>query len=295
LEPPRFFDPPAVAKPAAVAKPVVEKAKPAVVVQAKPTATAVGAKRLALTSASAVLRYPFDEEAGEESILLQQSAFDDLIEVGEMVSQDVIDLVRKLLFEEYRPALEKKLMSAVDLSTYRVATLEGLLESCSPDERLVQYRRLREKWGMKGLGIEVDFVSAAVTTGSHFSEVQLFPNDSTAVLLHIDSMPGLGHADYITRVLTPFLNFCLREDAREDDRHLHERNLIVGATRVEGVARQPTSGPHVNLCGFSSLLGLETALTMLKTHACEVSGVGALSRMRSVELTVDSYIEKLRS
>jgi hypothetical protein len=66
----------------------------------------------------------------------------------------------------------------------------------------------------------------------------------------------------------------------------------VGATRVEGVARQPTSGPHVNLCGFSSLLGLETALTMLKTHACEVSGVGALSRMRSVELTVDSYIEK---
>jgi hypothetical protein len=32
---------------------------------------------------------------------------------------------------------------------------------------------------------------------------------------------------------------------------------------------------------------------MLKTHACEVSGVGALSRMRSVELTVDSYIEKL--
>jgi hypothetical protein len=34
---------------------------------------------------------------------------------------------------------------------------------------------------------------------------------------------------------------------------------------------------------------------MLKTHACEVSGVGALSRMRSVELTVDSYIEKLRS
>ena len=47
--------------------------------------------------------------------------------------------------------------------------------------------------------------------------------------------------------------------------------------------------------GFSSLLGLETALTMLKTHACEVSGVGALSRMRSVELTVDSYIEKRRT